>query len=249
MERIVTEHNIDLVVLDPFVKSHQLDENSNTAIDAVMQILSDMAAKRNIAVDVPHHINKTGADAGNANRGRGASAMKDAARLVYTLTPMSGEEATAFGVEEHERRFLVRMDSAKVNIAPPPDAARWFKLVGVPLDNATELYPNGDEVQTVETWTPPDAWEGLGSPLLNRILDDINAGMKKGVRYSAVNAATDRAAWKVVQEHAPDKTEAQAKRIINTWMKTGILFYENYTDPLQKRTAKGLFVMAAKRPS
>jgi hypothetical protein len=30
----------------------------------------------------------------------------------------------------------------------------WFRLVGVRLDNATETYPAGDEVQTVERWTP-----------------------------------------------------------------------------------------------
>jgi hypothetical protein len=41
------------------------------------------------------------------------------ARLVYTLSPMTEAEAQQFGISEFERRHLIRMDSAKVNIAPP----------------------------------------------------------------------------------------------------------------------------------
>ena len=48
------------------------------------------------------------------------------------------------------------MDSAKVNIAPPMAKAKWFRLIGVPLGNATELYPNGDIVQTVALGRPPE---------------------------------------------------------------------------------------------
>jgi hypothetical protein len=248
LEAAIERHGIDIVIVDPFVKAHGLDENSNTAVDGVMQLLSDMAIKYKIAIDMPHHISKAGGDAGNANRGRGASAMKDAARLVYTLTAMSTEEATTYGVEEPERRRLVRMDSAKVNIAPPPDTAHWFKLIGVPLGNSTEMYPNGDEVQTVEIWTPPDAWADLDTPLLNRILDDIDAGMGKGIRYSGAASSKDRAAWHVVLKHAPDKREPDARRIIKAWMASGLLVEEDYDDPSQRKSRKGLSVNATKRP-
>ena len=83
----ITEHKIDIVSLDPFVKSASVEENSNSMIDEVVQMLADIADQFDIAVDVPHHAAKGAADPGNANRGRGASAMKDAARLIYTLTP------------------------------------------------------------------------------------------------------------------------------------------------------------------
>ena len=51
-------------------------------------------------MDVPHHTNKGLAAAGDANKGRGATAAKDAARLVYTLTPMTPEEAKMLGLDE-----------------------------------------------------------------------------------------------------------------------------------------------------
>ena len=63
---------------------------------------------------------------------------------------MSADDAALFGVTEAERRSLIRMDSAKVNIAPPATSAKWFRLVGVGLGNGTAEYPHGDEVQTVE---------------------------------------------------------------------------------------------------
>jgi hypothetical protein len=98
------------------------------------------------------------------------------------------------------------MDSGKVNIAPPMAEAKWFRLVGVPLGNASDLYPNGDEVQTVEPWTPPDAWAGLSSQLLNQILTDIDAGLPDGNRYTdTANAKDNRLAWRVISNTRPTR--------------------------------------------
>jgi hypothetical protein len=249
LEHTVIARKIDIVSLDPFVKAHSVEENGNSAIDDVMQVLTDLAGKHNVAIDVPHHAAKGPADPGNANRGRGASAMKDAARLVYTLTPMTTEEAKAFNVTEAERRSLIRMDSGKVNITPPLTDAKWFRLVGVPLGNATELYPHGDEVQTVEPWTPPDTWAGLSQHLLNQILSDIDVGLLDGNRYSDAPNVTDRAAWRVVAKHAPDKTEGDARQIIKSWVKHGVLVHEDYENPATRKLVKGLRVDDAKRPS
>ena len=175
--------------------------------------------------------------------------MKDAARLVHTLTRMTDGEAKRFGLEERERRSLVRMDSGKVNIAPPSAATKWFRIVGIPLGNGNDAYPAGDIIQTVEPWIPPDTWEDLDHPLLNRILDDIDAGMPTGQRYSDAGAATARAVWPVVQAASQDKTDDQCRSVINAWLKSGTLFKEEYSDPITRKIAIGLRVNPAKRPS
>jgi hypothetical protein len=249
LETVIGSRKIDIVSLDPFVKSHSVEENSNSAIDDVVQVLTDLSAKYDIAVDAPHHTSKGPADPGNANRGRGASAMKDGARLVYTLTPMSTEEAQTFRVTEEARRRLFRVDSAKVNIAPPMAAARWFRLVGVHLGNGTDLYPNGDDVQTIEPWTPPDTWAGLSTSLLNQVLSVIDAGMPDGNRYTDTPSAADRAAWKIVRAHAPAKTDRQAREIIKTWVKNGVLVRHEYVNPITRKAVIGLKVDPAKTPS
>jgi hypothetical protein len=249
LRRTIIARKIDVVAIDPFIKAHRVEENDNRAVDFVCGILANIAAEYDCAVDAPHHVSKTGAAPGDANRGRGASAFKDAARLVYTLAAMTSQEAVDFGVSEVDRRSLIRLDSAKVNIVPPAAQARWFRLVGVPLGNATPDYPNGDEVQTVEVWIPPDTWAGLSHHLLNEVLTAIDKGLPEGGRYSDHSAAKDRAAWKVVQRYAPSKTEAQAREIIGTWVKTGVLTVEQYNDPTRRQSVKGLKVNDAKRPS
>ena len=249
LRQAIADRKIDVVSLDPFIKSHGLEENSNGAIDYVCTLLAKMAIEYDCGIDLPHHTKKGIGGPGDADRGRGASSMKDAARLVYTLTPMSSEEAEQFGITEAGRRCLIRLDSGKVNIAPPSATATWFRLVGVPLENGSDIYPAGDNVQTVEPWQPPETWGGMDHPLLNRILDDIEAGLPNGSRYSAANRADDRAAWLVVVRHSPEKTEKQAREIIRTWIKSGTLSQEDYEDPDQRKTRAGLRVNAAKRPS
>jgi hypothetical protein len=247
LDAVIKARKIDIVSLDPFVKAHSVPENDNTLIDDVVQVLTDLGAKYNIAVDAPHHTSKGPADPGNHNRGRGASAMNNAGRLVYTLTTMSPDEAKAFGIDEERRRDYIRMDSAKVNITRH-GKTKWFKLIGVRLGNATEMYPNGDEVQTVEPWTPPETWADLSSELLNKILTAIDGGLPDGNLYSDSHNAKERVAWRVITEHAHQKTEAQAKEIIKTWVKNGVLEHRSYTNPVTRHEVKGLRVNAAKRP-
>lgn len=195
----IERNNIDVVCLDPFVKTHGLAENDNNQMDQVIAVLARLAMERNIAVDIPHHTAKGAAGPGNADRGRGASAIKDGARLVYTLTTMSEDEADRFGISRADRRLYLRVDSGKVNITPPAASARWFRLVSVALGNGNELYPAGDNVQTVEPWSPPETWAGLTDEVVNGILDQIDAGLPGGDRYSDAGAARTKAAWKLVQ--------------------------------------------------
>jgi hypothetical protein len=118
----------------------------------------------------------------------------------------------------------------------------------VPLGNVTELYPNGDVVQTVEPWTPPDLWKDLSNELINRILNDIDAGLQDGNRYTNAPNADDRAAWKIVVKHAPEKTEGQAREVVKAWVKSGLLVAEEYDNPTTRKAVKGLRVDNSKRP-
>jgi hypothetical protein len=175
--------------------------------------------------------------------------MKDAGRLIYTLTTMSEVEAKAFGLSEADRRSLIRLDSAKVNIMPPMTEAKWFRLVGVKIENGNALYPNGDNVQTVEPWTPPDTFAGLSSLMLNQILTDIDAGLPDGNRYTDASKASERAAWRVVVKHCPTKSEAAARKIIRAWMMSGLLIRRSYDNPLTRKPVNGFWIDPAKRPS
>ena len=72
----ITTYKLDIVCLDPFVKTHAVNENDNNAIDFVCGLLAEIAIDLNCAMDVPHHTNKGLATAGDANKGRGAQRRK-----------------------------------------------------------------------------------------------------------------------------------------------------------------------------
>jgi hypothetical protein len=240
----------DIVCLDPYVKTHALEENDNSAMDFVCELLASLADDYNIAVDAPHHSRKGAATPGDPDMGRGGSSIRDAGRLVYTLTPMSEDEAKQFNVEQIDRRFYVRLDSAKVNIAPPSRTAIWFKLVGVNIGNATELYPNGDDVQTVEPWNPPDTWANVSAVTLNAVLTEIDTGMPNGQHYTDKGGGSGpRAAWKVVQKHCTNLTESQCREIVRTWVQNDVLYHEEYDDPVDRRKRSGLRLDTGKRPT
>jgi hypothetical protein len=246
----------DLVALDPFVKLHGLEESDSGDMNFVCDLLTGIAVDDKIAVDIPHHVHKGQLAPGDADSGRGSSGIRDAARLVFTLTIMTEAEAKAFSIDPDQRFAYIRLDSAKINLAVRSGAATWFRIVGVPIANTTADYPAGDAIQVAEPWKPPDAWSDLSTATLNRILDCIDTGCRdedtgqpNGERFSnAPKAGEDRAVWPVIQRFAPDKTEAQCRTIIHAWLKSGLLVAEKYRSPGQRHERSGLRVNPTKRP-
>jgi hypothetical protein len=248
LRRAIARTRCDLLILDPFVKLHGLNESDNADMDFVCSLLIKIAQDCNIAVDSPAHTHKGAIAAGDADARRGASAQRDAGRLDYTFTVMSEDEAKQFGIAADMRKSYMRLDKAKANIVRAVKA-RWFRLASVRLNNATALYPDGDEVQAIERWEPPETWAGVDGETLNAILDAIDAGLPDGRRYIDHGAAKDRAAWLAVQKHCPDKPEAQCREMIKQWIKAEVLFRDRYSNPLRREEEKGLFVDADKRPA
>ena len=74
-----------------------------------------------------------------------------------------------------------------------------------------------------------DVWAVSIPRSLTRVLDDLAAGLPDGSRYSASPSATAKAAWRVVVKHLPTATEEQARGVIRTWLKTGLLDQERNT--------------------
>jgi hypothetical protein len=222
LRRIIEGLGIGLVSVDPFVKSHAADENDNQIIDKAAGYFLQVGHDCGCAVDYLHHHRKGVPLPGDADSGRGASALTNASRLVFTLTKMSAAEAEELGITARDRLLYVRMDDAKLNIAPPAAETIWFKIVGVPIGNGAGSWPLGDNVQTVERWHPPDPFDDFPKTQIAQVFERLRKGPKTGELYSSNPQAKANWAGKVICE-VTGKSDGAAKYILAIWEEKKVL--------------------------
>lgn len=240
---------VRMIVVDPFVSSHTLNENSNPDMAAAMAAWTRVAEAAGCAVVLVHHTRK-GALGGNIEDARGGSAIANAARVGLTLSRMDDAAGERFDVPERDRWRYVRVDDAKANLAPRADKATWFRLASVELGNSTERYPNGDSVQVAEPWTPPDVFDDITKDQANAALDRIDQGPSEGTLYTLDRRGKgggDRWAGTVLTDMF-DINEAQAKHVLAVWQRNGLLVVVEYRDREEGKNRKGVRVDATKRP-
>ena len=258
LRELIKKYAIDVLWADPFAETFEGDENDNSEVKWAMKIWRDEVARATkSAVYLVHHTTKhAGNGAGDANVIRGAGAIVNSTRISATLMPMTADEATAIGVEQTERHLYVRYDDAKANQSLKTDTARWLRKKTVVLNNGTGLQ-EPDEVGALVPWMPPDAFDGLSLASIAMVLDRVEEGMTDssgavtGVRFtaSAKGGSKDTGRWVgcLFMELLGMK-EAPAKKVIGTWLATGVLVEKNYHCPERRRDRSGLFAPYDKRP-
>jgi hypothetical protein len=140
----IKENNIAALIVDPLVETHQAEENDNVQMKRVMSFYRQIAHETNCAVCLVHHTSKPQGGssegfAGNANAGRGASSVVNAARISLTLFDMSAKDAERYGITEDSRARYVRLDDAKANLSLKSQKANWFYRETVKLENGDEV--------------------------------------------------------------------------------------------------------------
>lgn len=222
----IRERQIATVIVDPFVSSHAVQENSNGAIDAIAKRWKRLAQETACAVVLVHHTKKMGGREVTAEDGRGAVALRDAARVVLPLNPMGDKEAEELGIADRTlRRSLVRIDTGKANRAPP-DAATWIKLESQSLENGEGLEPS-DFVGVATLWEKPDVFHGLTTWHLYTVQQQLAAGdWRESVQ------AKDWVGHLVatVAGLSLETDKGRIKAILRTWFQNGALATEYRRD-------------------
>jgi hypothetical protein len=210
--RTIRENRIDVVVIDPFVSSHQVTENDNNAIDRVAKLWGKIANETNCAIELVHHARKTGGGEISVEDGRGAVALLSAARCARVLNAMTDEEAKNAGVEN--RRLHFRVDNGKANLAPPPEGSVWCKLASIDLGN-------GDSIGVVCPWTWTDHLEGISVSDLRAAQREVAAGRWR--RDPQADAWVGRAVAKALRLNLETfNHKAKVKALLKIWMETGM---------------------------
>lgn len=228
------EREIDVLFVDPFVSSHQVDENHNGAIDAIAKEWARVATAANCSIVLSHHTKKPGGQKITAELARGASALINAARVAMVLNRMDTEEGKRFAIEgDAERRRYFSVQDDKHNRAPA-EAADWFRLESVDLGNAEEGQAYGDSVGVVTPWNPPDPFDGISEGDIYRVQVAVADGA-----YKASVQAKDWVGLAIAQvldiDVADDAAKARVKSLLRTWLKNGALVESLEKCPTQRR--------------
>lgn len=208
----IMAREIDVLVIDPFVSSHQASENDNGAIDLVAKEYARLADRCNCAIELVHHTRKTNGEEATTESGRGASALLAAARSGRVLNKMSDAMKAEAGVQDDPATYFA-ITRDKANLAPVGERV-WRRMASVHL-------ANGDSVGVAEVWEWPDTFDGVSVDdllLVQRALDG------KARRYS--DQAGENWAGVIVAEVLGLDATADRKRIkkmIEAWLKSGAL--------------------------
>jgi AAA domain len=174
---------IDVISIDPFVKTHGINENDNSEVSDVVECYDDVAEVAQCGVHLWHHTRKMRGDGATVESARGAIAFIDGCRSVRILETMTKEEGQKLRVEHAS--FYFRSFNGKRNFAPPSDASDWYRLVTVEVGNGFDI---GDEVGVPTPWQHPGARE------IEATLDVI-AAIKQVVRTGNWREDVRASAW------------------------------------------------------
>ncbi|GGF53512.1 AAA family ATPase [Mameliella alba] len=206
---------IDVLVIDPFVSSHQASENDNGAIDLVAKEWARLADRCNCAIELVHHTRKTNGEEATTESGRGASALLAAARLGRVLNKMHPTLREKWGLMDDPATFF-GINRDKANLAPE-GAREWRRMATVSL-------ANGDNVGVCEVWMPPDTFDGVSVDDLLLVQRALDGKDTLSCRYSD-QAGDDWAGVTVAETLGLDATadRKRIKKMIEAWLKSGAL--------------------------
>ena len=151
----IRKHKIDVLIIDPFVSTHEVSENDNGAIDLVAKTWAYIASETKTCIVLVHHTRKPSGEALTVDDGRGASALVNAARVNQVFNTMREKEAEDADIDESERRSYVRVDIGKTNLTKHAEDATWFYLESVDLENARDFGEDSDHIGVATPWTYP----------------------------------------------------------------------------------------------
>lgn len=147
---VIKERGIKVLIVDPFVSTHAVQENNNAAIDKVGKLWASIAERADCAVHLVHHTRKMGGNEITAESVRGASSLVAAARYVRALSKVPLKEAEKIGWEASGE--LVRIDVAKENNSSTT-TKHYFALRSHEIGNGDALAPS-DKVGVVAAFEP-----------------------------------------------------------------------------------------------
>ncbi len=206
----IKEREIDVLIIDPFVSSHEVSENDNRAIDAVVKAWGRLADECDCSINLVHHVRKGNGQESTADSARGAKALVDAARSVVVFNRMTDDEAAMASVPLDQTGFYFRTQNDKANLAPPAKAS-WYRMNNVSLDN-------GDQVGVACPWKWPELFEGISTHHLIAVQKAVEQG-----EWRADPRSSDWVGFAIAKalDLDPETSRKRIAKLLKTWVENG----------------------------
>jgi hypothetical protein len=214
LKQEIRARGIDVLIIDPFVSSHEVSENDNRAIDAVAKAWGQIADECNCAINLVHHVRKGNGLETTAESARGAKALTDAARSVIVYNRMTADEAGLAGIPADQAGYYFRTQNDKANLAPP-SKAEWFRMNNVDL-------ANGDKVGVACPWIWPELFEGISTTKTQAVQRAIAEGKWRKDPRSAEWVGIV-VAQVLGLDPDPEADRKRISAILKEWLKHGVL--------------------------
>ena len=236
--RILQQRLIRLLIVDPFNQAHGFDDgNNNVMIARVAKEMDRITRESGAAGLVLHHLRKGAI--GDPDDLMGATSLRATFRSCRILARMTRDQSEKMNLTDYWR--YIRVAGSKENYAPPPEKATWFKLIGIALGNATDTYPEGDNIGVATAWSLRPAFEGMDAGMLQAVF----AALRGTVHGSARQAKHTPWAGKPLME-AGGRSDREAGKIVALWLAEGVLIEGKYYHAASKHTVGRVILDEAK---
>jgi hypothetical protein len=225
----VKDLGIGLVILDPFVSSHLVNENSNSSIQAVTAMFRKLARETGCGVHIVHHVRKGNGDDATIDSVRGAGSLIGAARSARVINRLTEKEALRLGVPDLEAAGIFRVDNGKANLAPPASKAVYRRMVGVQLANS-------EWIGVAVNYTLPDPFDGITAKDARKVQQAV--GEAAETEPARANVQAKNWVGVIVAEVLGmdvEEDKARIKSLVKTWIDTDVLRVEQLPDKRQSR--------------
>lgn len=224
----INMNQIDVLIVDPFISTHEVFENDNSKINMIAKKWDWIASQCRCSIELIHHARKSNGTGFSIEDSRGAKSLIDKSRMSRTLGPMTDKEAEVFDIDDQRRYFKV--DAGKVNLVLPSKSSRWFRLESIDLcngDNAPDL--QSDSVGVATKCKPDTPFDKISKSDTRAVQRAVYQGefrdndqAKNWVGYKIAEILN----WDINDPKMMRKTKyAQAE-----WKKSGVLSVEKRKD-------------------
>ena len=237
--RKVKENNIGVIIIDPFVSAHLVNENNNGSIQAVVAMLRKLARDTNSAIQLVHHIRKGNGDDATIDSVRGAGSLIGAARAARVINRITPDDAMALGVDEHDALGIFAVDDGKANLAPPSDKRIYRRMLSVEI-------ANGEHIGVAAEFKLPDLFDGVTTQNARNVQAVVAEAEANQTPFKANVQAKHYVGQAVADELKLDLEKpgdkAKVKSIVKQWIKTNVLKQAEMYDKRQGRDVQCVVV-------